>query len=159
MEEYKLLSALNRLHLGVIVNKVMADLIDLDDKDYLLSGSDSPLKNVWEEICVQVQTEYSYHWSAYESTIENCIEVVYSKQPEAIRDLINYFGQLNSNDFTNDDIYTDEDGKEEIKSQILTLAADYNNATIYAYINAEEPDEEDEDEIEEDNEKENDLFS
>lgn len=30
------------------------------------SGEDSGLKNVWEEICVQVQGEESFFWDAYE---------------------------------------------------------------------------------------------
>jgi hypothetical protein len=33
-----------------------------------LSGEDSPLKNSWEEICVQCQGEESIFWSAYEDT-------------------------------------------------------------------------------------------
>lgn len=37
--------------------------------DGLLSGEDSGLTNVWDEICVQLQSEYSLYWSAYEQTI------------------------------------------------------------------------------------------
>lgn len=34
-----------------------------------LSGDDSGLKTVWEEICVQVQGEESFYWEAYQETI------------------------------------------------------------------------------------------
>jgi hypothetical protein len=34
-----------------------------------LSGDDSGLKNVWDEICVQVQTSQSIHWEDYERTV------------------------------------------------------------------------------------------
>lgn len=33
------------------------------------SGDDTPLKNVWDEVCVQMQSEPSYMWDAYEDTI------------------------------------------------------------------------------------------
>jgi hypothetical protein len=37
-------------------------------KDGLLSGDDSILENAWEEICVQVQDQKSFHWEACEDT-------------------------------------------------------------------------------------------
>lgn len=36
-----------------------------------LSGKGSGLKNVWEEICVQVQGEESLLWDAYKETVTN----------------------------------------------------------------------------------------
>ena len=48
------------------------------------SGQDSVLKNVWDEICVQLQGEESYHWSAYVEVIESF--------------LVPYISQLNSNE-------------------------------------------------------------
>ncbi len=42
--------------------------------EHLQSGDDSGLKNVWEEICVQVQSgDYSYFLEAYEMTIDSFI--------------------------------------------------------------------------------------
>ena len=38
--------------------------------DGLQSGEDSGLRNAWDEICVQVQVEYSVSWGAYEKTAE-----------------------------------------------------------------------------------------
>ena len=35
----------------------------------LMSGEDSGLANVWEEVCVQVQVEHSFHWGAYVATM------------------------------------------------------------------------------------------
>ena len=40
----------------------------------LLSGDDSGLANVWDEICVQLQSEHSLYWSAYEQTINALVE-------------------------------------------------------------------------------------
>jgi hypothetical protein len=38
-------------------------------KDCLLSGDDTILDNVWDEVCVQVQDEASFYWDAYEETM------------------------------------------------------------------------------------------
>jgi hypothetical protein len=43
--------------------------------DYHLSGEDSVLKNVWDEICVQVQGEESVDWKAYEETAYAIVEL------------------------------------------------------------------------------------
>ncbi|UJP63507.1 hypothetical protein [Mongoliitalea daihaiensis] len=37
----------------------------------ILSGDDSGLVNSWDEICVQIQGEYSFDWEAYEFMIDN----------------------------------------------------------------------------------------
>jgi len=37
--------------------------------DCLTSGDDSPLKNAWEELCVQVQGEQSIAWEDFEAEI------------------------------------------------------------------------------------------
>ena len=39
-----------------------------------VSGGDSVLANVWDEICVQVQYEESALWEAYHETIEQIVE-------------------------------------------------------------------------------------
>ncbi len=40
----------------------------------LTSGDDSGLANVWDEVCVQVQLEHSFLWSAYVQTVRSLIE-------------------------------------------------------------------------------------
>lgn len=47
-----------------IVRKAIREL--QKEKKSLLSGDDSGLLNVWDEICVQVQYEYSFYWDIYE---------------------------------------------------------------------------------------------
>lgn len=39
-----------------------------------LSGEGSGLKNIWDEICVQVQGEESFYWDAYKATITSFYE-------------------------------------------------------------------------------------
>ena len=41
--------------------------------DCNLSGGDSGLKNIWEEICVQVQYERSVLWDTYDETVKSIV--------------------------------------------------------------------------------------
>lgn len=57
---------------GAVANKVISELKKMKG-DGLLSGDDSPLKNTWEEICVQVQGDESVYWDVYEFTVRTMI--------------------------------------------------------------------------------------
>jgi hypothetical protein len=46
----------------------------LQRMNYTLSGDDSGLTTVWDEICVQVQEEESYHWSIYDLTVRSLVD-------------------------------------------------------------------------------------
>jgi hypothetical protein len=54
----------------------------------LQSGVDSGLTNIWDEVCVQVQTEYSFYWDAYKATIDPIIEDEIQKLPAFVRHAI-----------------------------------------------------------------------
>ena len=41
--------------------------------DCLLSGDDSGLSNTWDEICVQLQVEQSFAWTAYDETVQSFV--------------------------------------------------------------------------------------
>lgn len=45
----------------------------------MLSGDDTPLANVWDEVCVQVQGEESFYWGMYEDTIRGEIQSILDK--------------------------------------------------------------------------------
>lgn len=54
---------------------VMGCIRDLQRmQDCLLSGDDSPLQSIWEEICVQQQREPSHSWRTYQQTIATFAE-------------------------------------------------------------------------------------
>jgi hypothetical protein len=38
-----------------------------------LSGDDSGLRNVWDEICVQIQYDQSVYWDAYDETTRSVV--------------------------------------------------------------------------------------
>ncbi len=52
--------------------KVIRDLRKITEG--MQSGDDSPLKNVWDEICVQMQTEESVMWEVYLDVISSLIK-------------------------------------------------------------------------------------
>ena len=59
-----------------LAEKLIQDAIEAlqkMDSAEMLSG-DSGLKNVWEEICVQVQGEQSFFWDTYVETMEGLLE-------------------------------------------------------------------------------------
>ncbi len=42
-------------------------------RDCLLSGDDTDLVSVWEEICIQVQGQESFDWDAYDYTVYDIV--------------------------------------------------------------------------------------
>jgi hypothetical protein len=51
-----------------LARRVVATLQRL--KNGLLSGDDSGLANIWDEICAQIQYEESWAWDAYDETVK-----------------------------------------------------------------------------------------
>jgi hypothetical protein len=68
-------------------DKIISDLAEAECKNFsrriiqtltkmtngMQSGDDTPLKNIWDEICVQVQDEKSGMWDHYLDTIQSLI--------------------------------------------------------------------------------------
>lgn len=57
-------------------------------KKGMQSGDDSGLKNLWEEICVQVQEEMSVMWDAYEQLMFQELYAELKNTPESIKQAI-----------------------------------------------------------------------
>jgi hypothetical protein len=51
-------------------------------KECTLSGDDSVLENIWDEICVQVQGDESVAWDVYVTTIEGILEGEVQELPD-----------------------------------------------------------------------------
>lgn len=60
-----------------ITRRVMRSLQAMTDTR--LSGDDSVLANVWDEVCVQVQFEESVFWDAYEQTVTSVVAGEFAK--------------------------------------------------------------------------------
>ncbi len=105
-----------------------------------LSGDDSPLKNSWEEICVQVQFEQSICWDVYTYTIDLAIEGEVEELQEHELAAI-WFQTLDGEEWG----FTDGSDREEpymdrqavvavIRERVLSEANSYTNARIRKYI-------------------------
>ena len=54
-----------------ITDKILQDLQQMSDT--LLSGEESGLANIWEEICVQIRGEHSVVWDVYDFTVRTLV--------------------------------------------------------------------------------------
>ncbi|PZX11379.1 hypothetical protein LX69_03105 [Breznakibacter xylanolyticus] len=127
----KLLTRLNQIAIERISKKAINQLKKLKN-DVLLSGMDSGLNNTWDEICVQVQTEYSAGWYAYQSTIENTINNCLEAEPDAIKQLTSYMSILNEQP---DDItYSSEYAIRSIYDEVISIAMNFSNKRIDVYL-------------------------
>ncbi len=122
------------------------------DSDMMQSPPDCALDNLWDEICVQVQTELSSYWEAYEDFIyrlcfqhldEKCSETdlqILWLQTNAFEDWSNcefcdedelheYFGP---DGFPSD--YCTEDVVEYLCHRVIAQAGDYSNKRIERYL-------------------------
>ena len=104
-------------------------------KDCLLSGEDSPLESVWDEVCVQVQGQESGMWDAYLDTIEPIVLGFVEELDEETKGAI-WLQTSEGEDWEPE--RDDEDipsSEEEIAQHILhkfviSAAADWTNARI-----------------------------
>jgi hypothetical protein len=108
-------------------------------KDNLMSGDDSGLESIWEEICVQVQDEESCFYSLYEDIVEKCIadEVSALDVHEQIALwLLTDAGIDWVCDALDDEKppFNIDDIGNEIRSDVISEAGDFENERIYNFI-------------------------
>lgn len=104
------------------------------------SGDDSPLKNIWDEVCVQVQGEESVLWDAYLDTIQALIAGEVAGLDTATKQAI--WLQTNEGsewDIENEDPTSIPFSEEDISifimdSYVLSVAADWTNQRIQKYL-------------------------
>lgn len=137
MDEYRVLVGLNRLFLDKITNRIITQLRKLKG-DYLLSG-DSGLKNVWEEICVQVQGGDSDYRQEYQETINNFIKEELERKPKSVIELICYMGSINHSEISEaSDQPSIDHGIAELNDALLAKAGSYSNSCIRKYLDGNE---------------------
>ena len=72
-----------------VCGRVKTEVIrTLEGMDGGLSGDDSGLSSVWEEICVQVQDEESIFWDMYDRTVRETIQHVVEELPPFEREAL-----------------------------------------------------------------------
>jgi len=109
-------------------------------REDLLSGDDSGLANIWDEICVQEQQERSFSWKAYEQTMDALIECRVSElRPYELDALWLLTPQGDDWDCEPDDTRDDypvvqQDVVAYLTVELLSAANNCSNARISRYI-------------------------
>ena len=105
------------------------------------SGDDSPLKNIWDEVCAQVQFQKSIFWDLYLDTIRAIIvfevERLDARRKPAIwlqtREGMDW--EIDNDDDQQAPRYCDDDITEHILCDVvLTRAANWSNKRIEKYL-------------------------
>ena len=138
LSEYRIASDLAEALKKRIVGACIRDLQGM--REHLLSGEDSGLANVWDEICVQEQKERSFDWEAYEETMSTFIECRVSElQPYELDALWLLTPQGDDWDCEPDDTresypVVQQDVEDYLAAEMLTAANNWSNARISKYL-------------------------
>ncbi len=107
------------------------------------SGDDSPLKNIWDEICVQVQHQESIYWSCYEDVIFSLVQAEVKQLETPIKQAIWFqtewgFDWICDSEDDESLEFCEEDCEDEITEYLLSYvidkAADWSNRRIEKYL-------------------------
>ena len=122
-----------------LVRRIVRRLIAMTEG--LQSGDDSPLTNVWDEICVQVQGEHSVMWSTYLMTIRQVCAAELAALPPFELSAIwlqtttgvewadseeGEFGRVTPDP-------QDQDVVDHVLNEVVGIAGDWSNARIRQY--------------------------
>ena len=121
------------------VSKIVSQIIrKLQGFKEALSWEDSGLENTWDEICVQLQDEYSFHWDLYEDLVLDLIEEEVTKM--ATHEQLAIWLETESAysyDADEDDLESKYDPTEvchHIKSRLFQKAGEWSNTRIRNYL-------------------------
>lgn len=150
-----------------LTSKIIGDAINAlqkMDSEEMLSG-DSGLKNVWEEICVQVQGEHTFFWEAYIETMESLLSANAEPLDQGSRLALwsvtdegwNFFYDHHADDEGSVDVLVNNDEiVSMLMDKLLSEASDYESPSITRFLDRFDEFEDEEDYEEEDDEDESD---
>jgi hypothetical protein len=114
-------------------------------KNSTLSAEDSGLKNPWDEICVQVQSEHSHAWRAYLQTSRGVIRTAVRRlapHEQYALWLQTESGIVRSEDQQEDGAVDFENESEIVEylleQYLLPAAEDWSNARIRSFLESGE---------------------
>jgi hypothetical protein len=121
-----------------ITRKVIPTLQALTDK---LSGDDSGLETMWDEICVQVQSEESVFWNVYDETAQNIVRGYIRELADYERAAIWLLTNAGENWSCEDEedrlacpVNEDDIAEHVAHHHIYGEAAECSNARVHAYL-------------------------
>lgn len=121
-----------------LVHKIIADLEALDYA--LLSGDDSGLQNAWDEICIEIQYQYSFAWEAYDHTARSIagqyVDTLITHEREAVWLQTSEGADWKLSDEDDREPYPviDNEIVDYVLDRVYSVAADWTNERITAYI-------------------------
>lgn len=126
----------------LLVKRLLRQLIgELQGMQDTLSGDDSCLVNVWDEICAQQQFQESFSWDVYEVSIRALIEGTVEEIPSADRVklwLLTDDGGRWSDEKESDDeqpFPCPNDIANFLYDRLISASSDYRNHRIISYLN------------------------
>lgn len=150
------LKIVTKHYADIISKKVSFDVIKKlkVTKAPLMTGDDTVLENVWEEICVQMQFEESFFWETYEfhiiELIKSELESLPKQELQAIWLSTDEFQETFNNNYWDDDLYGEVEDDEAayiinidsicefvLNNYVLSAAANENNEKIETYLNGQ----------------------
>ena len=140
--EQHIVAAWSKQLIDKLIKESIAALEQMDANE-MLSGDDSGLKNVWEEICVQVQGEESVFWDAYVETIESLLSgsVELLDRDECLALWANtdegweyVFDHHADEDGVADVPVSGDEIVNKLKDELLSAAANYSNSRISKFL-------------------------
>lgn len=132
---YQVLSAFAQERISKMASQIIRQLQGFKET---LSGEDSGLENTWDEICVQLQGEFSYQWDLYEDIVLDLIEEAVNKM--ATHEQLAIWLETESSYFyveEEDDLESKYDPNavcHHIKNIIFKKAGEWRNKRIRRYI-------------------------
>jgi hypothetical protein len=138
LSEAAVVAALGEVICKRLARKLIASIQKMDD--CLLSGDDSALKNVWDEICVQIQNEQSHSWDAYDDTVRRLAQVEVDRLRPHEREAI-WLQSKEGVDWSYEEESSREpypvlphDIVEYLVDKVYTEAANWSNPRIREYL-------------------------
>lgn len=134
----KIISALAEAACEEISRKVIRSLRKMTAG--MQSGDDSPLKNIWDEVCVQIQDQESAVWDYYLETVESLVMQELKGLDDATKQAIwlqTYEGSdwsCDNEDGETADFVDDDMAIYIVNNFVLSEAANFTNQRIEKYL-------------------------
>ena len=123
----KIVSLAAEYYLNTLVSKLIYNL-KRAPQEYQLSP-DCGLSNLWEEICVQMQTDKWQGYNLVEDYLKAEISIIYEYQHEHIKLILSYSEEDLELGYNKDLVV------ENTMVALCNIASSYNNKCINKYLN------------------------
>lgn len=123
-----IISAFSESACRIISGKVVRSLQKMTN--CMMSGDDTPLNNIWDEICVQVQCEQSWMWDAYLDTISDYILIEVEKLDNHTKEAI----WLQTEEGSDWEWEIEGDGEADSVDSVDFIEYDIVNHILYNFV-------------------------